>query len=308
MNIRFHGYVLEHGDRFSLKTLFDYLASRADKEFMLYKEPRVLHLGSNPAFYTGCLVTKKKDTGFHAYHDDDKTVRSSNLPTGVRFAGFNFFILDKKSGRGLYSTVLNGLNVSEFFALIATEGKRAHKAACAQAIKDAKLAKDDAKGRQRIEDQFACHCHRMFTAGDLESILMRLQKISAVHVHLASPTAQQRYGQPLLSKVGSQTVSVRIDQSKVASIRQIVKDVIGYWKYQQAKSNYKGLSVSGSEGTGDLAKIQKTIKAIDSPEDFGVHKVAALRDKGQLNPNDIVKSEIIGMMIEVAKKRPEYFE
>lgn len=279
-----------------LKNLLEAMEARSGQPDNTFDIERRLYVDSSHAdFWTGLVVTVRDQKSFCKMENSkgEFVVSVENLKDAEKVMEFNFFVIHKKSGAGLYQQYHQSCSVGRFFdylqarakPLVATYAKERVK----KEEKNKKLDEDEAEKRERkYRRRFSFV--RMCTKERLDELLNQYKRVSAFEYEVATVVPDQHpSGAVPLAKL-SRVVRHKFSFTRQASIDAVVSAVM------TAVSNEK--PKKGQAFVTDADGGHHTLRIFDMPEYFSEEEYDSVAEKlHNMNLKEFYKCKIVGAMM-----------
>jgi len=265
---------------------------------------------SDQDYYKGLVVTVKDQKTFcklQEANNGEITIEVENLneenDKNNRLMEFNFFILNKSNGFGLYQHYHNSCGVSVFGNYLKSFHKEIRDDLANQAIEsyEKEHGSISVEQKQEIKKSYrnSLSCTLLTRPDDLEKILEDLHEIGAFDYEYTTVEAIARKGEPVSSFVKKRSEKVSfIDTAKKQELIKAIVSQVNFFGLKKGK-------VTGKDESGEA----KSIKIIDMPEHFGIEDFDSVVKKlNHLNVKDFADHQITSELIKICKDNAYIFE
>lgn len=267
MKVRLFGFTLNAGhSRTSLTDLFHYLHARSGvPDLSRSNERRIYFDGeSDPTFARGLVVTVRDQKAFLRLIEENGNlvINVETLRGEDKLMEFNFFLINKSNGVGLYQQYFHSCSVGAFGGYLKSYYRQISDDRMADAVRAAAAGQQlNANEERRIRRahrgslEVATLVHR----GTLEAILSEFQKIKSFEYEFAELEAIRDVAQPLSPFVRRRKETVTfIQNTVVAHVAQAIQRAVDLVRPRSGRVHVETIE-------GDLLSIQLE----NVPENFG---------------------------------------
>ncbi len=116
MKVKLFGIELRTGNGISLADFFSYLASSPQSSIEYNGHPRFLYVSESGDYHLGLLISTKDQKKFLELSQSggDVEIVARDVSEGSQLADFNFFLIHKKTGRGIYQHYHHSCSANQF--------------------------------------------------------------------------------------------------------------------------------------------------------------------------------------------------
>ncbi len=300
MDIKLLGLEFELGKGITLDELFTYAQANKGKPIKLHKYGRFLYVADLGDYYGGLLITTKDQRKFLEFHNDagDAKLEAKDLAEGANLADFNYFLIGKGSGRGLYQHYHNSCALNTFGTLFRQyyEGLKQSKI---QSLRDAEGAKLTAKREREIKSAHAgtLKWSILIRPEAFEDMVRKLKSVQSVTVSCTTMAYKETIFSPMsrLAKRIVQTFKFPGNTDSGA--------ILGDLHELIESPETENVKVEGKDEHGH----SQSLKLQNNPDAFGFFdydRVAALMT---LSPTDFAKSPFMEELLKVAAEKKALF-
>jgi hypothetical protein len=290
------GFWLEPASAITLGDLFQRLKAKKGKAEKFRGYDRLIFVDETDTYHIGLLLTSKNYKRFCELHKQGETlsINVRQVQEGASLIDFNFFVVNKETGRGLYQYYHNSCRCPMFGNYCIEEFD--------QIRQERKAAAITAAGGSKAPDHQLTMISRKYEGTLSWGILVRpekfddlVRKFDAIHnfdFELNSITAEKEQRYRLL-----QGVAARIRHQVGFERKVSVKDrAAAILKFVRGQNDLGDLSVAGRGVDG----LERTIELYDNPDSFGSYEFDSLAQNMDFEPKDFAKSVFMSEIIRVA--------
>lgn len=288
------GFWLEAAGPISLQDLFTHLKGMNGTEEKFGGYERLIFIEETEKYFTGLFLTSKNHKKFCELLRDGKqlTINVRQVQKGASLIDFNFFVVQKETGRGLYQYYHNSCRCPMFVKFCATEF---------QSLMEDRRDKEIAVGgkdlsnqdREKIEKKYghSMNCGILVRPEAFAALVRKFKSIARFEFSLNTVVAEkeQRYR-------GFQGISKRIKHcitfNREADLISRIKAIMGF---VNSDNDIGDASVAGMGVDG----LDKTISLFDNPDSFGSYEFDKLAENMDFEPKDFAASVFMHEMIRV---------
>ena len=300
MNVRFHGFRLKEGN-VSLSDFVDSVIAQHGVEFPYYGDHRLVYMDSSDAdYYIGLVLTAKDQRKFCELDSSgDYKITVRRLKDDHRLVDFNFFLICKATGAGLYQCYRGSCGLISFGHLLnhlyrAELGKRRTAALIAIGGDTAKeKQKKEVRGRFKMQLEFT----PIFRKEDFDTIVSQMKKIKSLGFNAETLMIAEGVFVKNRKLVSSDRITFTFSQD--GNLSRICKAISGIVR----QNKYEDLSVSGEDEDGTII----TVKLEDNLNSFDRCDFDLITEPRALDVENIAKSSIVDRMRQIIEKNEEYF-
>tara|TARA_B100001063_G_C16647130_1_gene493951 strand:- start:24 stop:938 length:915 start_codon:yes stop_codon:yes gene_type:complete len=303
MKVRFLGYSLTLGGGFNFTDYFSYLESLGKITLKHSENNRILYVKKIPKtdYFGGLLITIKDHKKFCELQDDD-----GNLKINIESVGedadlmeFNFFILNEKTGHGIYQHYHQSCSLNQFGFALKRKYNERRDATINEEIANlpgTATKKQEKEIKQKYKGTFGWQI--IVRPDKLEALINELDSISSFEfdfLAMKAPEQEFRAFSGVVTKERRKFSFVR-----KTSVNYLAKEIAGVIK----KLDFTGGKVIGR----DIDGIEKIVSIADNPDNFGEYEFDDLVSKLTINVSDFVSSWPIEELLKSAKEHAHIVE
>ncbi|MHB1174822.1 MAG: hypothetical protein ACYCZJ_06845 [Sulfuriferula sp.] len=293
MKVKLLGITLQTGKGISLAEFFEHLAKNQNKAIEHGGHPRLLYVAEEGSYYIGLLITTKDQKKFLELTQGNGNVEivTRDVSDGALLADFNFFLIHKKTGRGIYQHYYQSCALNQFGYLARKHYEELKKAKIeAEKQSDSSVAKIKSIKKQfdgtlewmqlvrpetfdKLVASFS-HIHsfkfKFFTVKDEEPVFRPLANISK-SVTQAFTFHQNTVVTSVADAIRAALNTFNVDKGRIEGvdsdgIEQVIflennPDSFGEFDYDTIADKLKKLAAKDFAGTWFMDEILKVAKA-----------------------------------------------
>lgn len=306
MLVRFLGFSIETPESIGLSSIMDALARQQVSAQEANGQGRFLFVdtASDSEYYLGLIVTVKNQRTFCELKETANSfkVQVNRLGRGSNIMEFNFFVVNKTSGIGLYQhyhqscSIGQGMNLVKKCFYEVKQQKREEKKNEFIAKGDS-LSKAENKAKKQIKGFFKWHV--LVRKDKLSIVLSELKKIKALEVDIA-------YLEPEEKDFGMLSGFVKKQRRKISFVDKVLPELL----IDPIVSAIENLKAESGRVFGiDEEGLDRIIKIQDNPDNFGEYDYDEIADK--INDLDVAEfqvSDVIGKLRSACESHKEIFK
>lgn len=306
MHVRLLGFSFKsEGAGLSLETFANYLQAQRGASHDLGAHKRLLFVNPdyNKTYYVGLLVTvKDQKTYCELVESGGKlTVKVNELDAASNLMDFNFFVINRKSGLGLYQYYHQSCSLNSFGYYCASRFSDHRKAVIDNAMEQSspdeltvakeKLIRKKHNARLRWEI--------LVRKEKLKDLIEELERVKAFEYSFASLTVDEPKFKPLESHVRkeSKRISFKVG-SPVGKIASVLSGFV-------SSSDIESGKVIGTDVDG----IDRVLRITDNPDNFGEYSYDDIAPRiNSLNIEKFEESWVIQELLAKCVQNKHIFE
>lgn len=305
MKIKLIGFELTQG-AVNLDDFFEHIAKKNGKEHKYGYAQRILYLAENKKFHLGLLLTAKANRRICelAKSGSGFSISVRELLIDSRLVDFNFFVVRKSTGRGIFQYYWGSASLSSFGGLLHKHYRELSDLRKGEALAAAGGDAAPKSKQKEIREKFRqpLNCFPLYTEDDFSRLVQNLSKISSVTFSFAKLATNESWFTPDSDAVTREKRTFSF--SKDGSVRSIAKAVIAAVRHKDS-AKFDDASVYGLDLTSGQDVVYNLSENIDSLATLEFDEVA--NDK-TLSIPDIEKSTFFETMLRIAGENPVMFE
>lgn len=227
----------------------------------------------NPDYHVGMIVTVKDQKTFCRLVSGNGSllVKVDELELDTKLMEFNFFVINKATGTGLYQYYHQSCSLTSFGYLVAKRF-REYKESLIQAEID-KIPQEDRSegGIDKIRKHFKGHLkwEMLVRAEKLEELIAELARVKSFEWTVATPTVEQDDFKPLAPYIRNQKSKLAFEVgAPVNALAKAISAVVA------ALGVVKG-RIEGQDADG----LDRVLRILDNPENYGEYDYDDLASK-----------------------------
>lgn len=300
MDIKILGIEFELGKGITLSDYFSYVESRKGEPVVLFKYGRFMYVADIGDYHAGLLITTKDQRKYIEFKRDAKHAKlePKDITEGSQLADFNFFLISKKTGRGIYQYYHNSCALNTFGAVC----KSHYDSLKSNLIKKALKSQPDitTKVEKHIRSSFAgtLSWSILVKPENFSQLVKELKSIKSFTVSMTTLAYKETIFRPLANKAKRMTQKFRFPFGTEPNV--IIGDVeklVGLPELESAR-------IDGMDENG----LDQVVKLENTPDSFGVFdydRIAALMN---LSPNDFPTSPFMNELLKIADANKALFK
>lgn len=270
MKVRLYGFSLKAGhNKTSLSDLYDYLAVHSGEPDNTKSNERRIYFDkdSDATYARGLIVTVRDQKAFCKLIEDNGSlvINVESLQGDDKLMEFNFFLINKTNGIGLYQHYFHSCSLGVFGGYLRTDYREISDAKCADEIHASERtgrhtdAKEKAiKRAHRGNLEVATLVH----SGSLSTVLRDFEKIKSFEYEFAELEAIRDVAQPLSPYVRRRKETVTFEQrANVGTLANAVQQAVNLIQPRSGR-------VHVETEDGDVLSVQLE----NIPEHFGEYE------------------------------------
>lgn len=306
MHVRLLGFnFIADGSGLTLQTFVDYIQGQRGRSHELGPHKRLLFVNSthNSKYYVGLLVTvKDQKTYCELVESGGKlTVKVNELDADSNLMDFNFFVLNKLNGLGLYQYYHQSCSLNSFGYYCASRFSEHRKAAIEAAIGAVPVDNLTASKEKQIRQKHNARLkwEILVRKEKLKNLIEELERVKAFEYSFASLTAQEPEFKPLEKFVRKETKKLSFTTgSPVNKIASTISNFVGTSQIESGK-------VIGMDSDG----IERVLRITDNPDNFGEYSYDDIAPRiNSLDTATFENSWVIRELLEKCQQNKHIFE
>lgn len=252
-------------------------------------------------YHVGLIVTVKDRRTFCELvsSGDNMLVKVNQLDRNSSLMDFNFFVVNKDTGAGLYQHYHQSCSVTAFASLAAKRFSDYRYLELKQALDD-DFVKDE-KTQQKLEKRYSnrLHWEIIVRSEALKAMIAELKRVKAFEYCLSTPVIPEKAFTPLKPFIKRKSERLVFSTGTPVQIAATALD-----SFVASMSLEKG-RIEGVDEDG----IERVLRIVDNPDTFGEYDYDDLATK--LNDLDLAKfheSWVISELIDKCKENKAIFE
>lgn len=285
------GFIWETGKGITLDEFFTHLAKLKDTPIRFANYDRLLYVGTRGGYHVGLFLKIKDQRRSPEIMNDSGVYKISvrELNEGSNLCDFNFFAINKATGRGMYQHYHQSCSLNQFGIF------------CQRQYEDLRQEKVDgelvplggdsagAKDKLRIESKYkgTLTWENMVRPESLDKLLEELAKIKFFEFNATAITAQEPLVGPLSKFAKREKRSFRFSPTADSDgLRGAIVHVVK-----------TGQILRGRVGGVDAEDRERVFRLIENPDTFGEYEYDEIADETTLNVKQVEKSPFFDLML-----------
>jgi len=299
MKIRLLGLDFQPGKGISLADLFSYIASKQGTSLNFHGYERLLYIEEIKEFHVGLLITTKDQKKFLELTQDSGNVKIEprDVTEGAQLADFNFFLIHKKTGRGIYQYYHNSCALNPFAYLCRKHYDELKQAKIEQMLGLLKAPTEGAKSKVRKQYSGTLKWVQIVRPEAFDALIKTLSKIHSFSVTMSTLSQEEKVFRPLslLAKKVSHEFKFS-DDSTVSAIGDNIRSVID--KLAPDSGRVEGIDSDG---------LEQIIKLTNNPDSFGEFDYDNVAEKMNFSPKEFATSWFMKEIVKIVESKPALF-
>lgn len=284
----------------SLDSHINYLTTKSNEPFDLNGHKRHVYIKNIPdsKYYLGLLITIKDQKKFCELVEQHGkvVVKVNDLNDGSSLMDFNFFVINKKTGIGLYQYYHQSCSVNSFGYLI----NQRYQELIDSTIKHIKST-DKSKNEQSLRKKYRGRLiwEVLVKKENLKDLLDELTKIKSLECNFATLTVKEDEFAPLSGHVKKLKTKISFfNDSSPSYLAEAIAKIINKEKIEEGR-------IVGEDFEG----IERILRIANNPDNFGEYNYDDIAAK--INLLDVSKFEeswVIKELLSKCDNNKETFE
>lgn len=296
MQVRLLGFRLEVTSKaLDLSSFAAAVSAVATNQKSAQDSQRLLFLNSNShtEYHVGLVVTVKDQKTFCRLVADNGNllVKVDELELDTKLMEFNFFVVNKATGTGLYQYYHQSCSLSSFGYLVANRF-REYKESVIQAEIDKVPEAERSEARiAKVRKQFngQLNWEILVRAEKLEELIAELKRVKSFEWTVATPTVEQEDFKPLAPYIRNQRSKLSFE------VGAPVSTLAAAISAAATRMNLLKGRIEGEDADG----LDRVLRLLDNPENFGEYDYDDLA--GKLNDLDLTQFQHAWVATELIK-------
>ncbi len=301
MQARLFGFGFKVAKGISLSDFLAHLSTIKGTQIRFGSHDRLLYLGERNAYALGLFLTikdQRKTCEILKTLHGQYTIAVRDLEQGSNLVDFNFFLINKNTGRGLYQHYHNSCSLNQFGTFCRRQYDDLKDAKVEEAL--AECARDTLQNRKRVKFEFAgtLRWEMLVREEGLDDLMAQLFTFKVFEFDVSTITIPDEGYAPLNGCIKKDTRRLRFEPKVDAgSIRSGISWLIRKYKITKGK-------VIGKDEDG----IEQIFRLMENPRSFGNYEYEEIADETVLNLDNIEESSFFNEMLQVVEKNRPIFE
>jgi hypothetical protein len=300
MKVRFLAFRVGCDGAMTLSQLMEFVSTQDSHRFMRYD--RLLRVTEADGYYLGVVITSKQHRKTPELSVDDLVVSVRDIEEGKNAMDFNFFVINTKTGRGLYQHYHQSLRLQSFGGLLDSQMKRLverqAKAAIAQAETTRNITERQ-KAALRTQFRTKLHLAQLAREAELPDLVRGMERIKRLRYEVA-------YIEEPGSKLEPLTGLVKISRREFVFNREATIEKLrdGVLAVVRAVSPSKG-KIVGEDAEGE----EQILSLLENYDVFGeLEYDEAVSTVHRMKVSDFASSPMIKRLLDTVKANRAAFE
>lgn len=279
----------------TLNELFALLRQTEGREEDFAGHSRLVFVGETQRYHTGLLLTSKTNRRFCELQRRQRALQINvrEVAEGSSLIDFNFFVMHKRTARGLYQYYHQSFHPNVFSRFCRGRCAQLQRQKVAQAIAARGPDLTD-REREQIEERFGgtLDWSLLIRPENFQTIVRHLQRISEFHFNYETIEAEEERVFRGFRGV-SQRLTHRVTFRRSATLAQRSRAILDF---VQNANDLGDAAVVGIDQDG----LQKTVNLFDNPDSFGSFEFDAVTDQIVPNPGEFANASFLRELIRIA--------
>jgi hypothetical protein len=287
----------ESADPISFDQLFGWLAARRNVEREFNGFNRLVYVGSTEKYHTGLLLTAKTHKRFCELKRTGEALKINvrEAEAGASLIDFNFFVLNRETGRGLYQYYHNSCSVPVFGRFCAYELGMFQAFKIVEEIK-AMGGKENLSDQQleQVFERFSgtLDCQLLVRKENFGTLIEQMEKISAIEFSFASIEPEQERWFRRFTGV-SKLIKHRVTFNRKVTLEERRRAILSFVNDGEVEE----AAVEGVDADG----LEKTIALSNNPDSFGHFDFDSIAGDMDFEPEAFQTSKFMQTLLGVAE-------
>ncbi len=292
------GFRTGHG--ITLSEFFDRLCTLVDQEIQFGDYKRLLYVSGDGEYHTGLFLTIKNYKLFTELRRNDqgkRIIEAKETATGNDAVEFNYFILHRDTGRGLYQRHHNSCAVGQFFKFCRDQYNDLRDDRIGRSI--AELGSDpkpNAVRKARRQFKGGIQTSTQASAGRVQEMLGELKRIRQLEFTVTALDVAEPWAVPLNGLVKAYTRRISLHKAPIARVRAALMQAIS-----------DGHLEDGRIRGDDSDDAQRIIQLTENADVFGEYDFDDVA-RMAFDLSDLSKASFLQEMLKTARQNKAYFE
>lgn len=301
MDIKLLGIEFELGKGIAFADYFKHIAATKGHPIVLFKYGRFLYVAEIGDFYAGLLITTKDQKKFLEFTHDagDAKLEAKDVTEGAQLADFNFFIINKTSGRGLYQYYHNSCSINTFGMLCKRHYESLKADRIHLSIASLGPTKPTAKQEKEIRSAYSgtLKWNILVRPEAFSALVAQLSSIKALTVSVTTLAYRNTIFSPLAKRAKRMTQRFRFPSNAApAGVLEDIETLVAIPELESAR-------VEGKDENG----LDQVIKLQNTPDSFGIFDYDRVAEMMNFSPRDFAASPFLKELMKVAEEKKSLF-
>jgi len=303
MKVRFIGFSLEAKSIISIDELASYLVGIKNEQYLLGEHHRMVFINQyhDNEYFLGVLVTIKDQRRFCELTNEDGSfkIKVSDLEESNNIMDFNFFVINKETGFGLYQHYHQSCSINQFGYLMSKRYQSLVKSRIESEMNKIKNISESQKRSIRKRHSGEMAWQVLVRKDKLDDILIELKRIKSFEFDFLYLEAKEKEYEQLSPFVNKERRRFNFVQNSpvnilTSSITEFIKN------YGLMKGRIIGEDEHG---------IERIIHILDNPDNYGEYDYDDVASKlNSLILDEFENSWVTEELLKSCKKHRHIFE
>jgi len=301
MDIKLLGIEFEFGKGINITDLFSHIKTKQGIPVVLYKYGRFMYVEDMGKYYAGLMITTKNQKKFIEFSDvaGQAKLKPRDVAAGSQIADFNYFLVGKKSGRGLYQYYHGSCSLETFGAVCNSHYNELKRSKITAAIAGLKAPTQSAERACRKQYEGNLKWNLLVRPEAFKDMVAELKNIKMLTVTVSTLALKQTIFSPIAGRAKRMTQTFRFPPSTVP--------VMGLLKEIDALVDRQGIEGARIEGE-DIHGNHQVLKVENNADSFGTFDYDEIASQMDLNPHDFLSSYFMQELLKVANQKGTVFQ
>lgn len=304
MKVRFLGFSFESNvQEINIEEYVQHIINQHNTPFKIGEHERFLFINTTRSekYYVGLVVTVKDQKTFcELIKESGKmTVRVKELEENSELMDFNFFVLNKKNGIGMYQYYHQSFSVSSFGTLNSQRFSDLLTKTCKEKLDDGRnlTTKQEEQIKKKYKGRLIWEL--IVRKEKLQELIAQFRKVKAFEYCLSTLTASDAEFQPLKQYVNKERTKLSFDgDAPVSHLAKYIDNIVTRVGINSGK-------VVGIDDDGN----EQVLRIMNNPDSFGEYEYDDVAPRiNSLNVSDFHNSWVIEQLLIKCKEYSQIFE
>lgn len=299
MKIRLLGLDFQPGKGITLADLFAHIGSKQETSLRFHGYDRLLYIEEIDKYHVGLLITTKDQKKFLELtrQSGDVQIYSRDVSTGAQLADFNFFLIHKSTGRGIYQYYHNSCALNPFAYLCKKHYDELKQLKINLALES--LSSPTERTKNNIKKQYSgtLKWEQIVRPEAFEALINTLSKIHSFSISMSTLSQEEKVFRPLSLQAKKVTHEFKFsDNSMASAIGDNICSLIS--KLTPDSGRVEGIDSDGFE---------QIIKLTNNPDSFGEFDYDDVAEKMNFSPKEFAKSWFMKEIVKIVESNSALF-
>lgn len=291
--------------RLSLDDYVTHMISENGQSHEVGEHNRFIYFNTtySKSYYVGLIVTVKDQKTFCELVEKSGkfVVKVNELDANSSLMDFNFFVINKTTGFGLYQYYHQSFSINSFGYLNAQRFSKFRDGKIQASISAIPKNDQSASKEKAIKKEYSGRLswEILVRKENLKDLIEELQRVKAFEYCFASLTADEPEFQPLKNEVRKERTKLSFHtESPVKALASAISNIV------------KKLGINSGKVVGtDIDGIDRVLQITNNPDNFGEYSYDDLAPKiNSLNVDEFEKSWVVQEMLDKCNEYKHIFE